>query len=60
MLSLAQIWKRDDAGAEVAPGRHLALARDLPVAPALTVLSGWDAMIADYESTPGRPPKLLG
>jgi error-prone DNA polymerase len=50
-------------GHKVAEGTQLALALDLPAAPALTSLSPWDAMIADYATTgltaTGHPLALL-
>jgi error-prone DNA polymerase len=38
-------------GHKLAQGTQLALALDLPAAPALKALSRWDAMIADYATT---------
>jgi error-prone DNA polymerase len=38
-------------GLRMAEGTQLALALDLPTAPALASLSPWDAMIADYATT---------
>jgi error-prone DNA polymerase len=50
-------------GLRVAEGTQLALALDLPAAPALASLSSWDAMIADYATTgltaTGHPLELL-
>jgi error-prone DNA polymerase len=50
-------------GQRVAEGTQLALALDLPTAPALTALSPWDAMVADYATTgltaTGHPLELL-
>jgi error-prone DNA polymerase len=50
-------------GQKVAAGTQLALALDLPEAPALTALTPWDAMIADYATTGltagGHPLGLL-
>jgi error-prone DNA polymerase len=50
-------------GQKVAEGTQLALALDLPEAPALTALTPWDAMIADYATTGltagGHPLGLL-
>ncbi|HTN25866.1 MAG TPA: error-prone DNA polymerase [Solirubrobacteraceae bacterium] len=50
-------------GQKVAAGTQLALALDLPAAPALEALTPWDAMIADYATTgltaTGHPLGLL-
>jgi error-prone DNA polymerase len=50
-------------GQKVAAGTQLALALDLPEAPALRALTPWDAMIADYATTgltaSGHPLGLL-
>jgi error-prone DNA polymerase len=50
-------------GLKIAEGTQLALALDLPAAPALASLSPWDAMIADYATTgltaTGHPLELL-
>jgi error-prone DNA polymerase len=50
-------------GLKVAEGTQLALALDLPAAPALKTLSPWDAMVADYATTgltaTGHPLGLL-
>jgi error-prone DNA polymerase len=50
-------------GQRVADGTQLALALDLPAAPALTSLSPWDAMVANYATTgltaTGHPLELL-
>jgi error-prone DNA polymerase len=50
-------------GLKVAEGTQLALALDLPAAPALEALSRWDAMVADYATTgltaTGHPMALL-
>jgi error-prone DNA polymerase len=50
-------------GQRGAEGTQLALALDLPVAPVLTSLSPWDAMVANYATTgltaTGHPLELL-
>ena len=48
------LWRLGVAAPPVPRGRHgtqLALALDLPAAPALDPLRDWDAMLADYQTT---------
>lgn len=43
--------EHDGSGVKLEEGKQLVLALGIPDAPALTSLSAWDAMIADYATT---------